>query len=188
VLIVTSALTGGAVLRAAGRIFLGLGPRHDGLLVGAPPGEEHEVPAARRSRAFFWVPTALLLAAGFALAFTPSLVSRAVEQAQRFVDRPAVALETLHGVEPAETSGSDFTLSAWSYVYAVAGAAGAICFAWLGLYRRRFPESLRVGADRLSRPAVDRLKLVHDGVVGDYVTWLAVGTAVLGALLAVLIR
>ena len=32
-----------------------------------------------------------------------------------------------------------------------------------------------------------RLKLLHDGVVGEYVTWLTVGTAVIGVLFAVLI-
>jgi multicomponent Na+:H+ antiporter subunit D len=189
VLVVASALTGGAVLRAAGRLFLGLGPRRDELLVHAPPGEEREVPPARRSRALFWAPSAALLAAGLALAFTPGLAGRAVEQAQRFVNRPAVAQETLHGIEPAGATGSrDFSLSAWSYGYSGAGALGAIALGWLGLYRRRMPDNLRAGADRLGGPVLRQLKLVHDGVVGEYVTWLTVGAAVLGAVFAVLIR
>jgi len=33
-------------------------------------------------------------------------------------------------------------------------------------------------------PSVRRLNLLHDGVVGEYVTWVIVGTAALGALFA----
>jgi hypothetical protein len=36
--------------------------------------------------------------------------------------------------------------------------------------------------------ALHRLKLLHDGVVGEYVTWLTFGAAALGGLFAVLIR
>ena len=44
----------------------------------------------------------------------------------------------------------------------------------LGLYRRRTPAALR--------HPLDRLRLLHDGVVGDYVTWQAFGAATVGVL------
>ncbi|MDX6409029.1 MAG: multicomponent Na+:H+ antiporter subunit [Gaiellaceae bacterium] len=189
VLVIASALTGAAVLRATARLFFGLGPERDDLLVQAPAGEEREVaPQAGCASVVFWAPGLMLLVAGLALAFTPGLAGRAVEQAQRFVDRPAVARETLHGIRPVAAADQTFSLSAGSYAAAVAGAVGAVGLAWLGLYRRRIPAGLRSGADRLGGPALRRLKLVHDGVVGEYVTWLTVGAAVLGALFAVLIR
>jgi multicomponent Na+:H+ antiporter subunit D len=64
----------------------------------------------------------------------------------------------------------------------------ALVVAWLGLYRRRLPDVVRATADRLAGVPLHRLKLLHDGVVGEYVTWLTVGAAALGALFAVLIR
>ena len=62
----------------------------------------------------------------------------------------------------------------------VASAAGAAGLALLTLRRRRVSDlpGLRVGA----------LKAVHSGVVGDYVVWLLVGTAVMGGLLALTVR
>lgn len=54
--------------------------------------------------------------------------------------------------------------------------------ALFGLYRRRIPEGLRAAAARFVEPPVAGLKAAHSGVVGDYVMWLTVGTAVLGGI------
>jgi hypothetical protein len=55
-----------------------------------------------------------------------------------------------------------------------------VVVALFGLYRRRIPEAARAAAARLLEPPVNVLKAAHSGVVGDYVMWLTVGTAVLG--------
>ncbi|HEU5278109.1 MAG TPA: complex I subunit 5 family protein [Gaiellaceae bacterium] len=170
----TSALTGGAVLRAAGRIFLELGPARDALLVHAPPGEEREVAPAPRAGVLLWGPGVGLLAAALVLGFAPGLAGGAVEHAHEFM-----------GTEGAATT---FRPGAGTYAWALGAALGALLVAWLGLYRRRLPRVLRAAADRGVRPGLDRLKLLHDGVVGEYVTWLTVGAALLGGLFAVLIR
>jgi len=176
--VVTSALTGAAVLRAGARIFLGFGPKRDPLLVAPPRGEEAEVPPTPRAGALLWTPGVLLLAAGLAVAFAPGLAQRAADQAARAVDRPALAAETLHGVPapPREAGG----LSPVRYAYGAAAGLLAVSLAALGLYRRRIPGLVE-------RP-LDCLKLLHDGVVGDYVAWLTAGTAVLGVLFAFLLR
>ena len=177
-LVVASALTGGAVLRAAGRIFLGLGPKQDELLVEPQAGAEAELRRAPRAGALLWLPGVALLAAGLTLAFTPGLARRAVQHAKLSVDRPALARETLHGVRTPLPKPS-FERSPAAYAYAGAAGLLAIGFAALGLYRRRVPV--------LVAAPMHRLKLLHDGVVGEYVTWLTVGTAVIGVLFAVLI-
>ena len=64
----------------------------------------------------------------------------------------------------------------------------ALAVAWLGLYRRRLPATLRRAASCSAGPAIERLKLLHDGVVGEYVTWLAVGAAGIGSLFALVLR
>jgi hypothetical protein len=39
-----------------------------------------------------------------------------------------------------------------------------------------------------ARVVIERLELVHEGLVTDYVTWLTLGAAVLGALFALSVR
>jgi multicomponent Na+:H+ antiporter subunit D len=69
---------------------------------------------------------------------------------------------------------------AWALV-TLAGAAGLAAF---GLWRRRLPGALRDRAGRAHVPALNGLRTLHSGHVGDYVAWLTFGTAVLGGLFA----
>ena len=188
ILVVATALTGGAVLRAAGRIFLGLGPRRDDALVTPPPGEEQEDEPRRRRGVLLSAPAVVLLVAGLGLAFTPGLPARAVQHAERFVDRPAVARETLHDLPTPLRPLHAVHLGGSAYVYGAVSVLLAVGFAWLGLYRRRLPAGLRGAVTRLGGPPIHRLNLLHDGVVGEYVTWLVLGAAILGALFAALAR
>src|SRR5205807_1049551 len=120
-LALASGVSAGALLRAAGRIFLGLGPTRDELLLRAPTGAEAELRDAPRAGALLWLPGVALLAAGLTLAFTPGLPRRAVQHAERVVDRPALARETLHGVA-APLPTTSFEQSPSTYVYAGASA------------------------------------------------------------------
>jgi hypothetical protein len=58
----------------------------------------------------------------------------------------------------------------------------SVVLAWVGLYRRRIPRAFRRAADATAGPFLHRLKPLHDGVVGEYVTWLTVGAATIRAL------
>jgi multicomponent Na+:H+ antiporter subunit D len=185
VLALATAVTGGAVLRAAGRIFLGLGPARDDALVTPPRGEEEEEARPRRVRgALLWAPGVALVVAGLGLAFAPGLPGRAVQHAELLVDRSALARETLHDVAAPLPQLSSVHIGASSYAYAGASVLLAVAAAWIGLYRRRLPLALRSATVRMVGPSFRRLNLLHDGVVGEYVTWVVVGTAALGALLA----
>ena len=189
VLALATAVTGAAVLRAAGRIFLGLGPARDDALVTPPRGEEEEEPRPRRRRGvLLWAPGVALVVAGLGLAFAPGLPARAVQHAELLVDRQALAQETLHDVAAPLPPLGSVEVPAGSYAYAGASALLAVLIAWIGLYRRRLPVALRAGAARVVGPSVRRLNLLHDGVVGEYVTWAIVGTATLGAQCAAFAR
>jgi hypothetical protein len=50
------------------------------------------------------------------------------------------------------------------------------------------PRALSVAAGRTLGPPVRVLHALHSGVVGDYVTWVAVGTAVTGGIWALLLH
>jgi multicomponent Na+:H+ antiporter subunit D len=67
-----------------------------------------------------------------------------------------------------------------SVAYGLGALALTIAVTLFGLYRRRIPEGLRAATARFVEPPVAGLKAAHSGVVGDYVMWLAVGTAILG--------
>jgi multicomponent Na+:H+ antiporter subunit D len=183
-------VTGAAVLRAAGRIFLGLGPADDDLLVSVPREEEVDegVRTAPRRGFLLWGPAVVLVVAGLGLAFAPGIARHAVQHAERFVDRPAVAAETLHGAAPEPLPAVHEHVSGGNYAYGAASALLAVVLAWLGLYRRRIPIAVRRAVDVIAGAGLRRLKLLHDGVVGEYVTWLTVGAAAVTGLLAILTR
>jgi multicomponent Na+:H+ antiporter subunit D len=75
-----------------------------------------------------------------------------------------------------------------SLLYGSAATVLAIGLALAGLYRRRLPKTVSAIADRTLAPPARVLHALHSGVVGDYVTWLVVGTAVTGGVWALLLH
>jgi hypothetical protein len=82
-------------------------------------------------------------------------------------------------VEPTATS---------SVLYGIGGAAIALVLALVGLYRRRLPELVLAPLRSGLSPPLAALRAAHSGVVGDYVAWITVGTAVIGGVWALLLR
>jgi multicomponent Na+:H+ antiporter subunit D len=74
-----------------------------------------------------------------------------------------------------------------SVLWGMASAVGAVLLALAALNRERATAPIRRGLSRL-QPGVGVLRALHSGVIGDYVTWLIVGIAVLGGLFAVALR
>jgi len=177
VFVLVSALTGGAVLRAALRVFAGAGecPPSE----GAGPettgeGEEPEVrdprrPVPRPMQAVAW----LLLAGSAVIGLVPALAERIARGGAQVTDRlgylGSVFGTAGHGAGPAEAPAAGWTTSGvlldlLSALLAAALAAGAV-------YR---PERARA----LSAP-VAPLRRLHSGHLGDYVVWWGVGVAAL---------
>src|SRR5205085_5564800 len=75
-LTVATTCSAAAVLRAAGRIFLGLGDRNDPLLSEQPDEADDREP--REPLALMLTPAVALLVAGLGLAFAPTLAQRAL--------------------------------------------------------------------------------------------------------------
>lgn len=184
IFLLASVLTGAAILRAAARVFWGIGPRADPAIVDAPaPAEVDPELDYRHDR----VPptmtvTALGLAAGGLVAgLVPGLRDAVAEAAARFVDRAGYTAAVLQGGGPGEVHAEAVQPGILDVGLGLLTAAGAIGLAYLSLAPPR-PRLHRIGVAAGS--VIRRLRLLHTGYVGDYVTWLVAGAAVLGGLFA----
>jgi multicomponent Na+:H+ antiporter subunit D len=181
VLVLASGLGSAAVLRATGRIFLGLGRTTEPLLKRQPAEpEEREFGERQLSRARLLGPATALTVLGLALGLVPTLAGWATEVGGRLVQRAGRAAEVLHGSRP-----PPFHEPAGWHAYAAADwlwgglcVLGALALAFVLLERRLLPSACRrVSFGVLHRP-VAVLHHVHTGVVGDYAAWLLAGATV----------
>ncbi|MFJ5531973.1 complex I subunit 5 family protein [Streptomyces sp. NPDC093261] len=161
VYVLVSAVTGGAVLRVAARVFYGLGPQprdgsgYETTGTGEKPETRHRL--SRIPDTMTAVP-ALLLAGSLAVGVVPGfagVVARSVNEAG---------------------SGGALASPHWTTAGVLLGLVStALALALAALAVRR-PELL--GA----RPWTLALRRVQSGHIGDYVAWVLVGTVLLGAL------
>ena len=128
---------------------------------------------------------------GVAISVVPGLGQRAEYARDRFRDTSGYAARVLHGRacrrRRACRSRSAHT-SLESILYGGGATLFALGLALVGLYRRRLPRAVSLAARRTLGPPIRVLHALHSGVVGDYVTWVAVGTAVTGGVWALLLH
>jgi multicomponent Na+:H+ antiporter subunit D len=189
VLILSSILVGGAVLRVAGGVFYGLGdpPSENAQMAKEASEETSETEEGRqRTPLTMIIPPAILVVAAIVIALLPHLGPVIQGAAVRFQDQNAYNAAVLSGThvahpvapEPAESTGvtvSDLASGAGS-------VAGSLVLAFLALYWRRLPL-LRRGYEPgmgLTAP----IQSFQSGVINDYVTWIVIGMACLGGALA----
>jgi multicomponent Na+:H+ antiporter subunit D len=185
--VAVAALTSAALLRATGRVFLGLGSR--ARAAGAPRSPDEAALRHPHVHATQVLPAVLLLAGALALGLAPRLATEAEDAAGQFTDRPAYAAAVLEGTrDPAPPAGPHLPIQlAAPALWAAVSALGGLGLALAALMPDRLPTRLRAGA-RAWRPAADLLRGLHTGNLGDSVTWLVVGMAGFGTLLAVVLR
>jgi multicomponent Na+:H+ antiporter subunit D len=182
-----SALAGAALLRAGARIFLGWGDESDPLL-----GRSFEEdPLERQARRPLLLGVALVaVALGAVVSMVPGLAQRAEYAAERFQDTSGYAAAVLHAkamVPPPSLPVALEHTSLESLLYGLAATLFAAALALAGLYRDRLPLVVSA-AGRVLAPPIQVLRGLHSGVVGDYVTWVAVGTAFVGGVWAILLH
>jgi multicomponent Na+:H+ antiporter subunit D len=186
-------LSSGAVLRAAGRIWLGWGASESSRPdtgTEDDPGEEAKDRSdtadgrarsgrLRRVPLTMVLPPLALLAIGFGLGLTSGIEEHVASAATAFSDRTAYAATVLGGsipaggrvavpASPAASAGG--VLADLGQVLAALGVAG------IALDRRA------VGLRRALAAGTGWLRRLHSGLVGDQVTWLVAGLALLAAL------
>jgi multicomponent Na+:H+ antiporter subunit D len=187
VLVVCSALTGGAVLRSAARIFLGWGdpdePPDDFSMPGKEVDPEEQYPHDRVPLPMT-VTAVALLAGGLLIGLAPGLPADAIAAATRFTDRPAYVATVLHGHAAPVTTATFDGPAPRDWLFATLSTLGAIALAVRSLWRGRIRDTLRGPPGHMLRAALVALRALHSGHVGDYVTWVVVGTVIFGGIWA----
>jgi multicomponent Na+:H+ antiporter subunit D len=181
----TAILTGGAVLRAAGRVFLGLGRKEDEETPAEVEAklEQPELKGARGRTPAAIAATMLVLAAASAtMGLVPGLRGGLESSSARFQDRRAYAEAVLFG----EQLGPPRTVAERpsTHLLGFIGTAAAVAVAAVALFRWRLPPAARRHPWRVVGPAARALRAVHSGHTGDYVAWLTLGVAAVGGALA----
>jgi multicomponent Na+:H+ antiporter subunit D len=207
--VAVSAATGAAVLRAGARVYFGAGPAPadsadssgssgEPRTSGADEERETEGRLPRAPRAMYTA-VLTLLAVGLAVGVLPGVGSSVAVAAADFGDRAGYLHAALGGPPspaPPDSLGSlGWTASgAWLGLFSAALASAAA----LGTVYRRplvrlvaarwpvasWPRAARPRGSwvRAAAAPLRVLEALHSGHVGDYVAWLMVGLAVLGAL------
>lgn len=180
VFIFAEAVTGGAVLAAAARVFLGWGSRWEddedgeGEEEGGEEQEGEETEA--RGRRPLAAVAAALMAGAFAVGFIPDLALGATHAAGTF------ALHSLPESMPAPEDIAAISFPGRAYAYAGASTLGAVLVAWLALSR---PVGLSLPV--LVRP-LSALRGLHSGHDGEYLAWITVGVTAVTAAFTILLR
>jgi multicomponent Na+:H+ antiporter subunit D len=160
--VVVSAVTAGAVLRVAARVFLGLGPEPEEAAQAETKGtgEEPETHGrlGRLPDTMVVVP-AVLLAAGLAMGVVPGF-----------------AAVVSHAVSEAGSGGAVVTTPHWTPAGVLFGLLSTALAAGLA--------ALAVTRPHLTAPHrwTDPVRRLQSGHLGDYVAWLVAGAALVGAL------
>jgi multicomponent Na+:H+ antiporter subunit D len=183
--VVVAALTSAALLRATGRVFLGLGPRQG----PAPRGPDEAATRHPHVHATQVAPAVLLLAAALAIGLAPGLTEAVHKAGDHFSDRPAYAAAVLEGAGEYGPDAPHPPLHlAGPALWALVSGLGGLGLALVALFPDRLPGDLRGRLARGWDPAAAALRGLHAGQIGDSVTWLVVGMAGFGAMLALVTR
>jgi multicomponent Na+:H+ antiporter subunit D len=170
--------TGAAVLRVAGRVFMGWGPV-SGEEERSPTDDETE--KADRPLWLMLLPTTVLVLLSLLGSHDADRIGwRAASQLMQPDQGAILGLAVAHpGVIPAWSRAP----GSWLPWLATMLALG---LALLELFWHRLPRPAARGYDRVLGPVLDGLRLVHSGLIGDYVTWIAVGLALFAATFALI--
>jgi multicomponent Na+:H+ antiporter subunit D len=193
VFIACAILTGGAVFRVAGGVFYGLGdaPSEDAEMAEMAAEETSETDSGKqRTPLTMIIPPILLVACAAVLGLLPQLGPAVQAAALRFEDQAgynATVLAGAHVAHPVALAAAESAAITLSDVLTGTGStAGALVLAFVALYWRRLPL-LRRGYEPgagLTAP----IERFQSGVVNDYVTWIVLGLACVGGVLALVVR
>jgi multicomponent Na+:H+ antiporter subunit D len=172
-------LTAAAVLRATFRIFFGWGKP-------APTDKSSRIDEGPETKpegvtpVLMFVPAAALILLGICITGVPQLRSAGRANAELFMDQPRYASSVLNNVQlaaPEEKKPESLTPS---IIRCLATGLLALLLALATVFRNRLGTALKF--TRSLELGNSLVRKVHSGHPGDYVAWLAFGTALLGGM------
>ncbi len=184
VLVIGSALTAGAILRVAGRVFAGWGerlPRHHELLSALSEQPETLSPHDRTPAVMIVAPI-VLLAGGMLIGLWSGLRDGIAAAAADMTDRAAYVADVLGTHAPITVHTPHAPVVALDFLLAATTVIGALVVAGFALVGAPSWRALARAERTLTRSMV-LLRRLHSGCVNDYIAWLVVGLAVIGAAL-----
>jgi multicomponent Na+:H+ antiporter subunit D len=189
VFVISSILTGGAVLRVAGRVFLGWGApsREEDVQLRLPPEEDEERVERDFTPPLMLVVPALLLLGAIVAGLIPGLVPAVQTAAAHFTDHAAYARWVLGGSSPHFASVPSSHVETFDYLYGALGTLGALAIAALTLFGGPLRRLLPRGLKGPPRAALTALRELHSGHIGDYIAWWTMAAALLGGASLVLL-
>ncbi len=191
VFVVASAFTGGAVLRVAGRVFLGWGaPRggDDEKITEGRHEQDEELGAAGRTPPLMVVVPAALLLAALVIGLIPGALPGIETAAAHLGDHPAYIGWVLNGGPAHYASAPTSHVEGFDYLYGLAATLGALVVAGLALFGAPLRDRLPAFALRPVVVGVSGLRQLHSGHIGDYIAWWTTGAALLGGASLILLR
>jgi len=189
--VAVAAMTGGALLRVAGRVFMGWGPSE-----GADPSQartaEERIDETRDERdhtpPLMMIVPGILLALAVGLTFVPGALDWAARAAAVFVDRHAYSAWLVPGAHVAAPLTPREHVSALEAVLGCVGFLMAVGLAALGLFARPLREALPEGVRASARTVISAIRRAHSGHIGDYIAWWTAGAAGFGAVCLLALR
>jgi multicomponent Na+:H+ antiporter subunit D len=187
IFIFASGLTGAAVFRVAGRVFLGSGRKEDAETAGAKKiSEEPETTGGRhRLPASMFIPAAALVVIALAAGLAPQFRHGALFGATGFTDTLAYRAHVLESVAVSVHPPAEAPVKLMAVLRGLIPSVAGLLLAWFALspyWPREKPYTVPVERGLLA------VRKLHSGHVGDYVAFLAFGAAVYGGVLLWLAR
>jgi multicomponent Na+:H+ antiporter subunit D len=179
----SSILTGGAVLRVAGRVFMGWGAaeRAEDVELARPAREQDEETAARDDTPpLMLIVPAVLLAGSIVIGLIPGVVPAIETAATHFHDHAAYFRWVLHGVTGHFPPTDHTHVETYDYLYGAGATVGALALAALTLFGNPLLERIPAATLGPPRAALSALRGLHSGHIGDYIAWWTATAAALG--------
>src|SRR5207248_392214 len=189
--VLSSVLTGGAVLRLSGRVFVGWGAeqREDEPEQAPQAREEEDEETVERERTpplMVLVP-AVLMAAAIVIGLIPGAVPGIELAAAHVGDHAAYIAWVLHGGVAHYLPVAPSHVETYDYIYGAVGALGAVLAAATALFAYPLRDRIPSAAMRSLLGAIGGLRRLHSGHIGDYIAWWTTGAAVFGGASLVLL-
>jgi multicomponent Na+:H+ antiporter subunit D len=179
--VLTSGITGAAVLRVGVRVFLGWGEPAREESGAEQEGQDEQTETEEDITSVpvtMLAPPLLLLASSLAVGLSSSLRTAALRAGTGLVDHTGYIKAVLHGdgaaIRLAEPPPGETLVG---LLAGLGGVAVAVALATLAV--RAIPSPLPKGLTKVLTAPVDGLRRLHSGHLGDYAAWLILGAAAL---------